>query len=224
MMTAMPWPEIISLAAMAFAVSWVISTLISQRSFWLRLTSSGLMFGLILGVYAQLGGMQSLYQYRLAQSKQQQVKAILQQYGSKDALIQKLENTLSQQSNSPRGWYLLGRLYMSTGQFANAKTAFAKALAQKPNSLSYQLHWLQMCFTLQHEQFSKAQLKMLNAIMRVNPKQPDALSMLAMHAYQQKNFEKAIDYWQTLLDTLPAETEANLAIRQAIAKAEKQRQ
>lgn len=46
--------------------------------------------------------------------------------------------------------------------------------------------------------------------------------MLAMHAYLSHDYEAAINYWQRLLQLAPAQSEEALAIRKAIAKAEKQ--
>ena len=53
-----------------------------------------------------------------------------------------------------------------------------------------------------------------------NPKQPDALAMLAMDAYQEKHYQIAINYWQQLLIITPPNSDAAKALRKAIAKAQ----
>jgi cytochrome c-type biogenesis protein CcmH/NrfG len=43
--------------------------------------------------------------------------------------------------------------------------------------------------------------------------------MLAMDAYQQHEYQKAIDYWSSLLILLPQNSSESKAIRKAISKA-----
>ena len=52
-----------------------------------------------------------------------------------------------------------------------------------------------------------------------NPNQPDAIAMLATDAFEQDDFQQAIDYWQHLLDLIPPQSDEAKAIRRAINKA-----
>lgn len=220
MITVFPWFNLLILCLISLVFAGLIYYLVSPAARWLRLALPWCAVAIVWLMYSKLGGMQILYEHRLAQYKQEQAKEMLRQFGSKKALIEKLQAKLVRDPNAAHGWYLLGRLHMSSGQLKEAETAFAKALSQKPNSLRYALNWLQVRFELQGETLSQEEQQRLTAILREHPKQPDALAMLAMNAYRQKHFQEAIAYWQTLLETLPPDSEASLAVRQAIAKAQ----
>ena len=64
---------------------------------------------------------------------------------------------------------------------------------------------------------------MFFSVLKSNPKQPDALAMLAMDAFLSKAYSQAIAYWERLLVLVPKDSEDALAIRKAIAKAQQRR-
>lgn len=221
MSTVIPWTMLCVLCVISLIFAGLLYALIKPNKRSVRILLPCGTLCLVWLTYAKFGGMQALYDQRLVDYKQQQAKVMLQQFGSKELLIQRLKDKLVQHPNAARGWYLLGRLHMSSGHLKEAETAFAKALTQKPHSLRYKLHWLQVRFELQGKRVSQEEQDKLLAIIKRQPKQPDALAMLAMNAYRQKHFQEAIAYWQTLLETLPPDSEASMAIRQAIAKAQR---
>lgn len=220
MSTFFLWTDFIVLAVASLFFAGILYYLVSLPNRWLQLGLILCSLSIVWLLYAKLGGMQALHAYRLAKYRQHEATTLLKQLGGEQALLKKLQEKLKQNPNSPRGWYLLGRLYMSFGQLKEAEQAFAKAHAQKPNSIRYTLHWVQMRFTLRGDSLSKAEQKELLDIIRQQPGQPDALAMLAMHAYKQQHFQEAIAYWQILLESLPPDSEASLAVRQAIANAQ----
>lgn len=220
MSIVIPWTLLCILCVISLIFAGLLYVFIKPKKHWFRVLLPCATLCLVWLTYAKFGGMQALYEQRLADYKQQQAKVMLQQFGSKEALVQRLTEKLAQHPNAARGWYLLGRLHMSSGKLKEAEAAFAKALNQNPHSLRYKLHWLQVRFELQGHRVSKAEQDQLLAIIKQQPKQPDALAMLAMNAYGQKSFQEAIAYWQTLLESLPPGTEASMAVRQAIAKAQ----
>ena len=135
-------------------------------------------------------------------------------------MIEQLKKKISEQPQRARGWYLLGRLYASQGEWSAAQRAFATAVRLKPLNERYAVNDINAIWNANHQQFNDLIRQRLQQLIARNPQQPDALAMLAMDAYQQKHFEQAIQYWQLLLTLTPGDSEAAQALRQAIAKAQ----
>ena len=113
----------------------------------------------------------------------------------------------------------MGRLYANQGDWAQAKSAYQQALTIKPNDVQANVNYIQALWESNQRQFNPDIIQRLHQLLQQSPQQPDALAMLAMDAYQTKQYDKAIEYWQQLLKLVPAESEEAQALRQAIARA-----
>lgn len=141
---------------------------------------------------------------------------------SPDELISKLRAKLDDSPQSAKGWYLLGRLYMSQNANQQASLAFAKAHEFEPANEQFTVNYAYSLWQVNKRKFTPEVVSLFDAVARTNPNQPDALSMLAMNAFTNHAYEDAIAYWQRLLPLAPAQSDESLAIRKAIAKAEEQ--
>jgi len=170
--------------------------------------------------YIQWGGFGQWRDYiRLNNSKvlaQQMLKSI------KDPaeLIEKLKAKLDDSPASAKGWYLLGRLYSSKNENQNAVKAFAKAYQLNPEEEQFAVNYAHSLWQSNKQKFSPEIIGIFDTLLKNNPKQPDALAMLAMNAFVSHAYEDAIDYWQRLLSLAPDQSKEALAIRKAIAKAQ----
>lgn len=135
-------------------------------------------------------------------------------------LIEKLKAKLDDSPASAKGWYLLGRLYTSQNENQNAIKAFAKAYQLKPKEEQFAVNYAHSLWQSNNQQFSPQIIRIFDTLLKTNPKQPDALAMLAMNAFLSHAYEDAIDYWQRLLSLAPEQSKEALAIRKAIAKAQ----
>lgn len=159
--------------------------------------------------------------YLHAGEKQQRIQTMLKSMKDPAEVIDKLKQTLQAQPDSARGWYLLGRLYASQNQWQSANDAFERAHALQPDDEQIAVNYAQNLWQLNHQQYNDVSRGLLNDILNRNANQPDTLAMLAMDAYQQKNYQLAIDYWQRLLKLVPPQSEESNAIRKAIARAQR---
>ncbi len=171
--------------------------------------------------YAQWGGWSLWHHEQDKKAKSEQVQAILKQFKTPDVLIDKLKKKLHETPESARGWYLLGRLYASQHDWSAAHGAFQQAIELNPNQESYLTNDIYAQWMNHQQKFNPEIRKNLLSLLQKNSKQPDALAMLAMDAYQQKNYQQAIGYWQVLLTLVPANSEESGALRKAIAKAQR---
>lgn len=145
---------------------------------------------------------------------------MLKSVKSPQELITKLKAKLENRPESAKGWYLLGRLYISQNDHQLASQAFAKAYRLKPKEEQFAVNYAHSLWQKNNQQFNPEIIGIFDTLLKNNPNQPDALAMLAMNAFLSKAYEDSIDYWQRLLSLAPEQSEEALAIRKAIAKAQ----
>ncbi|QDP73028.1 tetratricopeptide repeat protein [Legionella israelensis] len=157
------------------------------------------------------------------QTEQQKVATkMLQTLKTPEQLAEKLKAKLNDKPESAKGWYLLGRLYDTQGKWQEAVDSYAKAHRLMPEEISYTIYYAQGLWRLNQQQFTMQIRELYYNILKKNPEQPDALAMLAMDSFLSHDYERAIDYWERLLKLAPPQSEEAVALRKAIARAQKQ--
>ncbi|MBA2656041.1 MAG: tetratricopeptide repeat protein [Tatlockia sp.] len=154
------------------------------------------------------------------EASKQRIAAVLQTIKSPEELVERLKQRIAQEPDQARGWYLLGRLYASQGQWIEAREVFFKAHQLNPQDELVTVNYIQSLWQLNHQTLNKQINTLLTKVLLTNPKQVDALSMLAIDAYKQENYLEAINYWQKLLKLAPKQSEDAMMIRKAVAKAQ----
>lgn len=173
-------------------------------------------------MYGYFGSWHQWNHYLQTQKKQQQIQALLAKMKSPEKLITKLKAQLDNHPSSARGWYLLGRLYVSQNRWQPARDAFAQSLQLQPDEATAVNYALSL-WQLNQRRINADIRNRLQEIIQNNPDQPDALAMLAMDAYEHKQYSPALTYWRRLLKSAPENSEEAQALKQAIAQAEKQK-
>ncbi len=183
------------------------------------------LFALILILFVGLaywhwGSGSAWRHYVQNQVKRRQVDEALKTMHDPSVLIASLKATLVKKPKSAKGWYLLGRLYASQQQWQLAQDAFTVAHQLKPQDIRIMVNYAQNLWQLNNQQFDDAVRDVFETVLKQDPNQPDALAMLALDAYNQHQFQRAIDYWQQLLKLAPKQSADAQSIRKAIAKAQ----
>lgn len=176
---------------------------------------------LLVGVgYVKWGGFFSWRTFVHQQYAQEQAREMMKSIKDPQQLITTLRSKLSDDPQSAKGWYLLGKLYANHNDLKEAVEAFAKAYHFKPEEEEFAVHYAYSLWQENNQQFN-AQIRGLFAhVLDKNPKQPDALAMLAMEAFSSHAYEQSIGYWQRLLELAPAQSDEAKSIRKAIARAQ----
>jgi cytochrome c-type biogenesis protein CcmH len=174
----------------------------------------GLLVSITL-VYLFFGGFIDLKSYNIALEKQKRAEEILLSIKSEDELINKLKAHLAKNPDSAKGFYLLGRIYISQNKFDLAKNSLAKAHKIAPNDLQITINYAK---SLLETNNIKGRTLLIN-ILKQNPNQQDVLAILAIDAYNKKSFQEAIDLWQRLLLIIPENSSESNEIRHYIANA-----
>tara|TARA_Y100000588_G_scaffold392296_2_gene503651 strand:- start:149 stop:826 length:678 start_codon:yes stop_codon:yes gene_type:complete len=152
--------------------------------------------------------------------KQKRVASALKSVSGTDALISKLKEQVENNPEPAKGWYLLGRLYASQDNWNSANTCFEKAYERAPDDIAIIINIAQSQLQLNHQKFTPEIRHLFQKALTIDKQQPDALAMLAMDAFMNQNYEKAIALWQQLLQLMPTSSEESNAVRKAIARAQ----
>ena len=169
--------------------------------------------------YWEWGGWRSLTEYQQEKYLKQQALQTLKSVKNYQELVKKLKQHLEIEPGSGRGWFLLGRLYARQSEWQSALDAFKRASELEPENEEVSVQYAQGLWQLNEQKFNPTIRSIFQTILKKNPRQPDALSMLAMDAFQEKAYRQAIQYWTTLLSLVPPNSADAKAIRKAISRA-----
>ena len=76
-----------------------------------------------------------------------------------------------------------------------------------PEDEAATVNYLSSLWQLNQQLLNSQIREQFKILLQKNPKQPDALAMLAMDAFTNQDYPLAINYWQTLLEQAPGESE-----------------
>lgn len=180
---------------------------------------------LVAAVYSVSGHYRQLYDWQQAQQN-------LKQYGERALLNQgeplseqevewfalALRTRLANEGDDAVAWMLLGRIRLSQGAVEQAIAAFERALQLTPERTPLLLSYAQ-ALILQADDNSLARAG--RAVARVLSKEPqnnDALSLMALIAYEKGDMAEATTAWQLLLKQLPQDDPRYAAVQQRLTE------
>ena len=135
--------------------------------------------------------------------------------------IDKLAAKLKQNPGDAEGWALLGRAYLETQRFAEARDALKHAhelVADDPDvGVAYA-----EALTLASEshQFDAQARALIETALKADPKNQRGIWLLGIADYQAGKFDAAIADWNLLLAQLPKDSTIAQSVRSQIARAE----
>lgn len=203
------------------AVIALILTLLPWRRHWAQgCVVSLLVVAATLGVYGKIGGVSGLKKLAHKRKEKHMIQQALAKYKDPEALIAALRRKVVMHPEDPKGWYLLGRLYMANNQLEQARKSFAWAISLEPqrNDPKVLLGYVEtdLKITRHLDSTSKGYLhKVLEQI----PQHPMALTFLAMGEFRSGHYEQAITYWKQLLPQLDPDSDDAKMIISAINRA-----
>ena len=198
---------------------------ITQRNWRLSLAALLAVLLVVVAVYATNGHYRQLAQWQLAQQNLQSYgeRALL---GQGDPLTEEevdlfalaLRTKLAKEGDDAVAWMLLGRIRLSQGAVEQAVSAFERALQMTPERLPLLLSYSQALIMLGDE---NSLAKAGRAVARVLTKEPennDALSLMALIAYEKGDMAQASQAWQLLLKQLPQDDPRYAVVQQRLTE------
>ncbi len=118
-----------------------------------------------------------------------------------EVLIARTEDHLKENPGDGQGWAVIAPVYMRTGQFDKARSAYAQALAQFPENLDMMVGWAEASIFENNGQVSEEVEKVLRRINLAKPEMLQPYYYLAMAMGQKGQINKALSAWNALLKT-----------------------
>lgn len=146
-----------------------------------------------------------------------EVKNFVQAYKNPQHLIAKMQDILKRTPNSFEGWYLLGRLYMSQNEFAQAFKSFTKAYNLQQNNIAVQEQIALALFYENHQRINAQVAIWLDQVLNQQPNDPIMWNIKALDAIQRHKPHEAVSAWQHILQQLPPDSQAAKDLLKAIA-------
>lgn len=139
-----------------------------------------------------------------------------------EANVASLANRLKSNPSDAQGWAMLARSYSSLGRYGEAAGAYAKLTELNPNDADL---WAEYAFTLALANDRKLEgkpMELIDHALKIDPNNPRALGLAANAAFEAKQYQKAIDYWQRIMKQMPADSEITKTIQGRIDEAKAQ--
>jgi cytochrome c-type biogenesis protein CcmH len=140
-----------------------------------------------------------------------------------EAMTAKLAQRMADKPDDPVGWLMLGRAYKALGRPADAVGAFEQANRRRPGDAEILIEYAE----------AKAQVagslageprRLLEQALAVAPNDPKALTLAGAAAFEARDYDKAIAYWERLAARMPPESELGKAIATGLERARSLRQ
>lgn len=136
-----------------------------------------------------------------------------------EANVASLAKRMEQSPNDVQGWIMLARSYASLEKYHEAAGAYAKATALKPDDADL---WADYAFATAIANDRRLQgpaLALVNKALAVDPENPKALQLAGSAAFEVKDYQRAIEYWQRLSQKAPPDSEMGRELAERIAEA-----
>ena len=135
-----------------------------------------------------------------------------------------LRTKLSRSGDDEVAWMLLGRVAMSLNEFDMAQQSFDKALRMNPDNMQVLISYSQVLLLEGSEANMTRAAGMLSKVLNVEPTNLDAISLLALIAYERKDWPQAKAAFEVLLASMEKNDSRYSMISERIADIEQQMQ
>lgn len=137
-------------------------------------------------------------------------------------MVESLETHLADSPEDLEGWLMLGRSYRYFGRYADAADAFSKAapiIQTDPLALT---EYAEVLARGSGTGFTAEAMRLLERALALDPREPFALTLAGTAALERGDRQLAIDYWQQVLEQLPADSEAAQLVSDGIESARRE--
>jgi len=134
--------------------------------------------------------------------------------------ITQLAERMRAEPDDLEGWMLLGRAYKTMERFEPAREALANAYRLAPENPDVLVEYSEaLVLASESRRFQGEPLELLTRAVELQPDSQRGLWLLGIAAYQAENYTQAVQVWERLLATLPADAEPRAALEERIAEA-----
>ncbi len=113
-----------------------------------------------------------------------------------EELVKKLAAKMEKQPDNLEGWLMLGRSYMAMNQPGQAIAAYERGMQVNPENATLLLAYAEALAQTSGNDFTGKAAGLVEKAHQLDKQDPNALWMMGIVAYQKKDFEGAIGYWE----------------------------
>ena len=136
-----------------------------------------------------------------------------------EAMVARLAARMKTTPDDGQGWEMLARSYAALQKFEQAVEAYAHAVKLTPPDAGLFADYADALAMAQGQRLEGEPERLVMQALKLDPANLKALALAGTAAYNRKDYRGAVDYWQRMLDTGPAESEMVAGIRSSIAEA-----
>ena len=136
-----------------------------------------------------------------------------------EANVAALAKRLETNPSDSQGWAMLARSYTSMEKYSEASDAFAKATALVPDDADLWAEYAFAAAMANGRQLQGKPTELLNKALKIDPEKLKALELAGSAAFQAKDYKRAIEYWQRLLEKVPRGSEVGQSVTRRIDEA-----
>ena len=136
-----------------------------------------------------------------------------------EANVAALAKRLQSNPSDAQGWIMLARSYSSMDKFAESAGAYTKATELTPNDADL---WAEFAFATamaNGRSLEGRPMELIDRALKVDPENAKALQLAGSAAFQSKDYKKAVNYWQRVLQQVPPGSEVAQTIQERINEA-----
>ncbi|MGL4734373.1 MAG: c-type cytochrome biogenesis protein CcmI [Enterovibrio sp.] len=180
-------------------------------------------------LYFQLGAQQKLAAWRLANQRFPELLRRLndgEELSDQDqqAFALGLRTSLESRPDDAKAWLLFGKTVLFNRDWQSFDLAVSKAYALSPDDDEVRLRYAQALLSRKDKNSHQQAKNLLEELEKVSGETGlQALSLLALNAYERAHFEGAVFYWQKMQQRLAPEDHRRAGLEQSIARAKFQR-
>jgi cytochrome c-type biogenesis protein CcmH len=142
-------------------------------------------------------------------------------YADDPASIPALETHLARTPNDGRGWVILARLHFAADRFEPAARAYEQALAVSRKVAQDPQVWCELADALAMAQGGSLKGKprqMIDKALDLKGNHPRALEMAGSAAYEARDYDRALSYWEPLLAQLDPQSREHRELKLAVER------
>ncbi|NQY87989.1 MAG: c-type cytochrome biogenesis protein CcmI [Colwellia sp.] len=195
-----------------FSVLWPLSLSLFIIAFSLALyLKQGTLAALMATPSAGHGNQQ-------AQTSAEQKAQVQAQQEQMLAYIMELQQHLEKEPDDGEAWYNLGQTFVSAGEFDMAITAFEQVIGIEGEQADLLGAIAQASYYRNNQQIDEQVQNLIDRALALDINDPSTNILLGMHNFIAQQYEKAIGYWQRVIDAKRQGVNSN-ALQEAVNEA-----
>jgi len=114
-------------------------------------------------------------------------------------MVQKLAERMKQTPGDAQGWIMLGRSYFELQRYQEASDAYAHLVQLAPDNADYLASYALTLALARNKNLQGEPEQLLERALKLDPNNIRALSLMGSAAFDRRDYEHAIGYWNRVL-------------------------